>query len=228
MIASGLDPVEPGRIVESPYVDISEFYGRPPIMRICVLVFRETNYPSVMPFPTIFPTIPALVRSCAAQFGDKAFLIADGRELTYTDLERRSAHLANRLLAEGIGKGDHVGILMPNSVEWALAWFAITRIGAVAVPLNTFYKGSELAWTARHADLRAILAWSRFRNHDFLARLEEALPGLARQATPGASPYERAVLADRRGVGAIRSGVGHSASRWRGTRRFRHRRGFPR
>ncbi len=74
---------------------------------------------------------------------------------------------------------------MPNSVDWALAWFAATRIGAVAVPLNTFYKASELAWTARHADLRAILAWSRFRNHDFLARLEEALPGLADQHEPG-------------------------------------------
>jgi acyl-CoA synthetase (AMP-forming)/AMP-acid ligase II len=88
-------------------------------------------------------------------------------------------------LEEGIGKGDHVGILMPNSVDWALAWFATTRIGAVAVPLNTFYKASELAWTARHADLRVILAWPRFRNNDFLALLEEALPGLADQRAPG-------------------------------------------
>ena len=105
--------------------------------------------------------------------------------MTYTDLTSRSAALAIALLAEGIGKGDHVGILMPNSVDWALAWFAATRIGAVAVPLNTFYKASELAWTARHADLRAVLAWSRFRNHDFLARLQEALPGLADQREPG-------------------------------------------
>ena len=138
-----------------------------------------------MPFPDISPTIPALVRSCAARFGDKPFLIADGHVLSYTDLDGRSAALATALLAEGIGKGDHVGILMPNSVDWALAWFAATRIGAVAVPLNTFYKGSELAWTARHADLRAVLTWSRFRNHDFLARLQEALPGLADQREPG-------------------------------------------
>ena len=102
------------------------------------------------------------------------------------------------LLANGIGKGDHVGILMPNGIEWAVAWFATTRIGAVAVPLNTFYKTSELAWTARHADLRAILAWPEFRNHDFLARLEEALPGLADQHAPGriavrGAPYLRTV-----------------------------------
>ena len=138
-----------------------------------------------MPFPTIVPKIPALVRSCAARFRDKPFLIADGQELTYTELDLQSARLAMALLAHGIGKGDHVGILMPNSVEWAVTWFAVTRIGAVAVPLNTFHQASELAWTVRHADLRAILAWSTFRNHDFLARLEEALPGLAEQREPG-------------------------------------------
>lgn len=132
-----------------------------------------------MPFPTITPTVPALVRSGAARFGDKAFLVADGQTLSYLDLDVRSAKLARALLAAGIGKGDHVGILMPNSVEWAVAWFATTRIGAVAVPLNTFYKAAELGWTARHADLRAILAWSSFRDHDFAERLEEALPGLA-------------------------------------------------
>jgi acyl-CoA synthetase (AMP-forming)/AMP-acid ligase II len=87
---------------------------------------------------------------------------------------------------------------MPNSVEWAVAWFATTRIGAVAVPLNTFYKASELAWTARHADLRAILAWSTFRNHNFVERLEEALPGLAEQRAAGhiflrKTPYLRTI-----------------------------------
>lgn len=138
-----------------------------------------------MPFPTIMPTIPTLVRSSAASFGDKPFVIADGHVLTYVDLDVRSSQLAMALLAEGIGKGDHVGILMPNSVEWALAWFAATRIGAVAVPLNTFYKSPELAWTARHADLKAVLAWSAFRNHDFVERFEEALPGLAEQREPG-------------------------------------------
>lgn len=138
-----------------------------------------------MPFPDISPTIPALLRSCAARFGDRPFLIADQQQLNYTELDVRSAALATRLLAAGIGKGDQVGILMPNSVDWALAWFGTTRIGAVAVPLNTFHQASELAWAARHADLRAILAWSTFRNHDFAARLEEALPGLAEQREPG-------------------------------------------
>ena len=151
-----------------------------------------------MPFPTITPTIPALVRSGSASFGEKPFLIVDGQTLTYSDLDLESARLATALLAEGFGKGDHVGILMPNGLDWAVTWFAITRIGAVAVPLNTFYKAPELAWTARHADLRAIIARPEFRGNSFLDRLEEALPGLADQAIPGrlvvrGAPYLRMI-----------------------------------
>lgn len=138
-----------------------------------------------MPLPSITPTVPALVRSSAARFWDKPFLIADGQVLTYGELDLRSARLATRMLSMGVGKGDHVGILMPNSVDWALTWFALTRIGAVAVPLNTFYKASELAWTIRHADLRAVVAWPSFRSQNFVDLLEDALPGLAEQRHPG-------------------------------------------
>lgn len=73
-------------------------------MRTDVLVYRKGYYPALMPFPTILPTIPALVRFCAARFGDRQFLIADGRSLSYADLDRRSAALAAALLAQGIGK----------------------------------------------------------------------------------------------------------------------------
>jgi len=151
-----------------------------------------------MPSPAITPAVPALVRSAAARFGDRPFLIADGAVLSYHDLERRSARLALRLLSMGVGKGDHVGLLMPNSVEWAITWFAVTRIGAVAVPLNTFHKASELAWTIRHADLRTIVAWPSFRKQNFCRLLEEALPGLSQVQEPGriqvlSAPYLRTV-----------------------------------
>ncbi|WP_067889566.1 class I adenylate-forming enzyme family protein [Nocardia vaccinii] len=149
-------------------------------------------------FPNAAPTIPQLLATVADRFGDRVYLIAESCSLTYADLERRSARLARTLIAEGIGKRDHVGILMPNSVDWAIAWFATTRIGAVAVPLNTFYKPKELAWTARHADLRAILTVPRLRTNDFPDRLEEAFAGLAEQKTPGrlrlpCAPYLRTI-----------------------------------
>lgn len=134
-----------------------------------------------MPFPSITPTFPTVIRSSAARFRDSAFLVCEGETLSYTELDRRSARLARALLDTGVRKGSHIGILMPNGIEWALTWFAVTRIGAVAVPLNTFYLATELAWTVKHADLAMICAIPSFRNHDFVRRLEEALPGLADQ-----------------------------------------------
>ncbi|MBX7453971.1 acyl--CoA ligase [Mycolicibacterium sp. 3033] len=150
-----------------------------------------------MPFPSITPTFPALIRSSAARFGDSPFLVCAGETLSYMELDRRSARLARTLLGSGVGKGSHVGILMPNGIDWALTWFAVTRIGAVAVPLNTFYQAEELAWTVKHADLAVICAVPAFRNHDFARRLEKALPGLAEQDRPAlavqSAPHLRAV-----------------------------------
>lgn len=148
--------------------------------------------------PELPTTVPGLLHSVAEQFGDRVYLRADGQSLTYRELEARSAQLARALLADGVGKRDHVGILMPNGVDWATAWFAVTRIGAVAVPLNTFQKPAELAWTIRHADLRVILAVARLGSNDFVERLERALPGLSEQRTPGrlhvpAAPYLRMI-----------------------------------
>jgi acyl-CoA synthetase (AMP-forming)/AMP-acid ligase II len=140
-----------------------------------------------VPFPEIVPTVPTLVRAAADAHGDVPLLIADNQVLSYRDADQRSRGLALGLLAKGVRKGDHVGILMPSGVDWAVAWFAVTRIGGVAVPINTFYKAPELAWTVAHADLAFLLTADRFLSNDYLERLEEALPGLAEQrATSGA------------------------------------------
>jgi acyl-CoA synthetase (AMP-forming)/AMP-acid ligase II len=151
-----------------------------------------------VPFPDFAPTLPALLRASTERFAAKDLLVADGERLTYADAERRSRALARGLLAHGVGKGSRVGLLMPNGADWVLAWLAATRIGAIAVPLNTFYQARELAWTLRHADLTQLLTCARFLNHDYLERLEAALPGLAAQDAQRPlylpqAPYLRAI-----------------------------------
>jgi acyl-CoA synthetase (AMP-forming)/AMP-acid ligase II len=131
-----------------------------------------------MAFPDFTPTLPILLRTSAGRFGPRTLLVADGERLSYAEADQRSRALALGLLAQGVGKGSRVGILLPNGVDWALAWFAITRIGAIAVLLNTFHQPRELAWSVRHADLSHLLAISRFLGHDYLARLEASFPGL--------------------------------------------------
>jgi acyl-CoA synthetase (AMP-forming)/AMP-acid ligase II len=163
-------------------------------MKATRLAARSTR----MPFPEFTPTIPVLLRTTAERFGPRALLVVDGERLTHAEADARSAALARGLLAQGLGKGARVGILMPNGVDWALAWFATTRIGAIAVLLNTFHQARELAWSVRHSDVSHVLASSRFMGHDPLARLEAALPGLresdaARSLCLHEAPYLRAI-----------------------------------
>jgi acyl-CoA synthetase (AMP-forming)/AMP-acid ligase II len=127
-------------------------------------------------------TIPALLADLARRHGDRAQVVAAGGTLSFKDVERRSAAMARGLLASGVGKGEKVGVLMPNGGDWVVAWCAAERIGAVAVLLSTFAKPRELAYMLRHADVRTLLASERFLNHDFRTRLTEALPGLSEQS----------------------------------------------
>ena len=71
--------------------------------------------------PTSRRPCPSSCGTRAARFGDRTYLVADGERLTYRDVDARSAALAKGLLAEGIGKGSRVGILIPNSVDFVVA-----------------------------------------------------------------------------------------------------------
>ncbi len=150
-----------------------------------------------MAFPDFSPTLPVLIRRLAAEHGDRELIVGDSGRLSYAEAEARSARMARALLAQGVGKATRVGVLFPNGVEWVLAWLAAGRIGAVVVPINTFFKTRELAWALRHADVHTLLTAHRFLGHDYLARIEAAAPELAGQRSgrlrSPALPHLRAV-----------------------------------
>jgi acyl-CoA synthetase (AMP-forming)/AMP-acid ligase II len=119
-------------------------------------------------------------RERAARFGDAPAIVhEDGRALSYREADARSREIARGLLASGAGKGTRVGVLLENGPDWVVAWLAAARIGALVVPINTFYQARELAFALRHADVALLLTRARFLNHDYLERLERAAPELA-------------------------------------------------
>ena len=132
-------------------------------------------------FPPFTATSPTLVRECATRWGDHPFVVLGDHRLTYAEAEARSARLAKGLLVSGVGKGTLVGLQAPNSPDWVVNWFAITRIGAVAVLMNTYNKAPELRRTLRHSDQAVLLTVGRHLGHDYLERLEQASPGLVGQ-----------------------------------------------
>jgi acyl-CoA synthetase (AMP-forming)/AMP-acid ligase II len=81
-------------------------------------------------FPPFTPTSGELVRRCAERWGDAPFLVLGDERMTYAEADTRSTALAKGLLASGVGKSTHVGLLAPNGPTWVVAWLAATRIGA--------------------------------------------------------------------------------------------------
>ncbi|CAG0959496.1 MAG: ATP-dependent acyl-CoA ligase [Rhizobiaceae bacterium] len=109
---------------------------------------------------TAFPvSIGAFVAERAATMGDApaAVWFEDGLTLSYADLNERSDALAAALLARGIRKGAHVALMMSNVPEFVLSWFALAKLGAVLVPVNTAYTSTELDFLLNQSDSQALI-----------------------------------------------------------------------
>ena len=152
--------------------------------------------PRVPPLP-FAATAPSLFRWAGATFADQELTVLGDERSTYAEADDRSGALARSLLAEGVGKGTRVGVLAPNGPDAYLALMAVTRIGAVAVPINTFYVAGELAWVLDDADVAVLLTVPSLLANDYLDRLEAGIPGLAGAEGPalhlGALPFLRHV-----------------------------------
>jgi len=77
--------------------------------------------------------------------GKKTAIVAGERRLSYAELDEASNKIANALIAIGVSKGDRVAMLLPNSPEFVIIYFGISKAGGIAVPLDTRYKVGELA-----------------------------------------------------------------------------------
>ncbi|CAA0119701.1 Long-chain-fatty-acid--CoA ligase [Mycolicibacterium vanbaalenii] len=157
-------------------------------------------------------TVPALLANAVREFGHRTYLVTPTERLTYSSADRRSAELARWLLAQGVGKATRVGLFFPNGAEWVTWWLAVSRIGAVAVPLSTMYRPAEIAKVVRLADIGLLIAPDRVLDIDVAERFETAFPELTTQTS------ERLAL-DR--VPFLRRIVltGNSRRQWAGSHR---------
>ena len=103
-------------------------------------------------------------------------LVCGDRTLTFTELDDEANQLANHLLAEGFGHGDHIGIYGQNSAEWMIAMVAIFKIRAVPININFRYVEDELVYLFDNADLVALI-----HDREYIDRIEAVtakVPGL--------------------------------------------------
>lgn len=98
----------------------------------------------------VFTGAPASLRAvweASAAHGGADYLVYGEERLTFADAHRLVDSLAERLTSHhGVGQGDRVAIAMRNYPEFAVAFWAVVAVGAVAVPLNAWWTGPELAY----------------------------------------------------------------------------------
>jgi acyl-CoA synthetase (AMP-forming)/AMP-acid ligase II len=141
-----------------------------------------------MPEP-IAPTIDQLVRRRAAEHGDKPMVIDPSSRISYHELDSATIDLASWFVDAGVGKGTRVGLIMPNSTRWVHIAIALTRIGAVLVPLSTLLQAGELTAQLRVAAVQFLVSVEEFRGHryvdDVRAVPQSELPALRQVWTVG-------------------------------------------
>jgi acyl-CoA synthetase (AMP-forming)/AMP-acid ligase II len=123
-------------------------------------------------------TIGALLALRRKVDPDLRAIVTTDDAVTYAELDDASAAVASRLVADGMVKGDRVGLLAPNGIEWAVTALAVLRIGAVLVPLSTLLRPPELMAQLTAASVSHLVTVASFRDRRYLEDLEAAAPGL--------------------------------------------------
>jgi long-chain acyl-CoA synthetase len=86
----------------------------------------------------------------------------DGRSWTYAEFDAAVNRTADLLAAHGVGRGDVVSLLLPNSAEYIIAYFACFKTGALAGPVNSLLKPEEAVYVVGNSDAKLLLYHSQF------------------------------------------------------------------
>jgi fatty-acyl-CoA synthase len=116
----------------------------------------------------------SFVERSAEVFGDLPAVIHGTRRYSWAQTRERSARLAGALRALGVGRGDTVSVMLPNTPEMIEAHYAVPALGAVLNPLNTRLDAALLAWQMNHCEAKVLIT-----DREFAPVMAQALSRLA-------------------------------------------------
>jgi len=116
------------------------------------------------------------LESALAQAPGQTAILFEERTISYRELDRRASRLAHWLERAGIISGDRVALFLPNIPEFAIAYYAAQKLGAVAVSLNSMLKSAELAYALADSEARVVFTTEALSGELLGAR--PALPAL--------------------------------------------------
>ena len=125
---------------------------------------------------TVWKHVPATAREAfqlARAHGSREFLIYQDERVSYEAFVRATARLAAHLHEQGLKKGDRVALVMRNLPEWPVVFMASLLAGAIIVPLNAWWSGTELAYGILDSGARFV-----FADGERLTRLKDLPPAV--------------------------------------------------
>lgn len=131
-------------------------------------------------------TINAALERAVANWPDRIFLDIDGREYSFAEVEREANGLANGLATLGVKAGDTVTTILDNNADAILVWFAINKLGAISVPVNTAYRGEFLRHQLADSASSVVVAESDYA--DRVCGVASGLPDLRSLLYRGEAP----------------------------------------
>ena len=124
-------------------------------------------------------TLPQVVVDAALRYGSRLAITDGAVQLTYEELDRARIAAAQAFIAAGLEQGDRFAIWAPNIWQWIVAAIGAQSVGAVLVPLNTRYKGSEAAYILRSSGARMLFTVGDFLGVSYPEMLaDQTLPEL--------------------------------------------------
>jgi long-chain acyl-CoA synthetase len=124
------------------------------------------SYDEGVPHHIDYPEIPLfeLLSIAANKYPDSACTIFKGARISYREMEEITDRLAAGLASIGVRKGDRVGIFMPNTPQFVMAYFAILKLGGIVVATNPLYSAREIVHQANDAGIEVMMVMSNFYN----------------------------------------------------------------
>ena len=124
-------------------------------------------------------TLPDLIGEWSSLSPDaSAFVTSTGARVSYAELERMMTLISGSLARRGIGRGDTVGLLAPNVLEWIPTALGVLATGARVAAFNTYVKPLELTYLLEHSQCKAMIAAESVGKHSLLTTLQEVVPEL--------------------------------------------------
>lgn len=157
-------------------------------------------------------TLHALLDRVAAEFPDRPYVITDARVYTYGDIRDWSLRLAAGLVGAGLRPGENIALVMANHPVFVALKYAISRAGAVCVPLNYLNRRDELAYVLQQSDAVMLVTMDRFRDLDYMGMLDAIAPAWTHEGGGQRLPFLRQVFVFATGLDAIPTGARALAS----------------